>query len=179
MRRGIGERFVYNRALLRDFDGFVYSQSRPPVNALLYGSAGKRFGEVGCGVAAVCNIMRLLGKSQPLAEVLREAEQLRLPLCGARLGTKLFAPARYFRRHGVPFRRVYGCRACRALLPQYRAALICTWNDRFLDGVHFYCVFRDAATGALRSLNFADADSELPFDPEQLRPRRFIRALLF
>ena len=57
-------------------------------------------------------------------------------------------------------------------------AIICTWNDKRLHGIHFYAVFNDG--GTLTSLNrFCNNDNAIPFSPDVLKENRFITGYLF
>ena len=150
-KKGIMRRYADNQRLAEGFDGFIFGQCKQPVGDLRYGSAEKPVADVGCGVAAVYNVMRLLGKYQPVADVARDCELLRLAFFGGRFGTATKKLGRYFSYHGVSCREFRRCGEFKAALDGCKAAIVCTWNDRITDGIHFYCIYPDG--GGFSSLN--------------------------
>ena len=129
-KKGIMRRYADNQRLAEGFDGFIFGQCKQPVGELRYGSAEKPVADVGCGVAAVYNVMRLLGKDQPVADVARDCELLRLAFFGGRFGTATKKLGRYFSYHGVSCREFRRCGEFKAALDGCKAAIVCTWNDK-------------------------------------------------
>lgn len=176
-KKGIMRRYADNQRLAEGFDGFIFGQCKQPVGDLRYGSAEKPVADVGCGVAAVYNVMRLLGKDQPVADVARDCELLRLAFFGGRFGTATKKLGRYFSYHGVSCRKFRRCGEFKAALDGCKAAIVCTWNDKITDGIHFYCIYPDG--GSFSSLNFHSTDRAQPFSLSQLRDDRFIIGYVF
>lgn len=173
-RRGIARRYRENQEAAKGFDTYIYGQTKAPVASLRYGSAGKELRDVGCGIAAVYNVMRFLGQPQPVADVINDAELLRLAFMGGRFGTKTKKLDRYFKLHGVPCQIYRRCSDFKQALDSHSIAIVCTWNNKITDGIHFYCLYRDSETGELTALNYYSADAPQTFLLDNLRDDRFI-----
>ncbi len=156
---------------------YLFRQDDPAVAALRYGRAGKTVDRVGCGLVAIYNLMKRLGCPQELSAVIQEAQRLHMPWLFGLFGTKPRSLGRYFRKMGVPFTRTDSCAAFREQLGGAAAAIVCTWNDKRTDGIHFYTIFNE--NGRLTSLNLCCADAPLPFSASSLRGDRFITGYLF
>lgn len=173
-KKGISARYGHNREASAGFDGYIYGQTKEPIGSLKYGGANKELRDVGCGVAAIYNVMRFLGMPQGIAEVARDAEQLRLAFFGGRFGTKTRKLGRYFALHGVPCSKYRSCRSFKDALPSHKITIVCSWNDKITDGIHFYCLYPDPESGKIMSLNYHSSDAPQVFSADRLRDDRFI-----
>lgn len=176
-KKGIMRRYADNRQTAKAFDGYIFGQCEQPVGDLRYGSAGKALADVGCGVAAIYNVMRFLGKEQPVADVTRDCELLRLAFFGGRFGTRTKKLGRYFDLHGVPYQIFRRCDRFKTALADCQIAIVCTWNNKITDGIHFYCVYPDG--GGFASLNYRSTDKAQPYALSLLRSDRFIIGYMF
>ena len=171
------DHYFSNIELLKNLPTYVFRQSDPKVANLKYGRLGRRFEQVGCGMAATYNVMKKLGREQPLPDIIRDAERLHMPWLFGLFGTKPKSLGRYFKSKSVPFAQATDCQSFKDRLSSARAAIICTWNDKRLDGIHFYAVFNEG--GRLRALNYYDEDEATLFSADELRSDRFIVGYLF
>ena len=177
-KKGIEKRFRFNQDAADGFDDYIFGQTKEPVSELKYGSLNKKISSVGCGVAAIYNVMRCIGDSQSFAEVLMDAELLRLPFCGGFFGTKTKKLGRYFKLHGVNFTKFRSCQKFKESLPDCKIAIVCSWNDKITDGIHFYCVVPDGED-KYNSINYYSSDCMREFSPDAIRDDRFIIAYCF
>lgn len=173
-KRKIEQRFKDNSASLGDFGGLVYSQTAKPVSDLAFGRRGKTFSKVGCGAAAAYNTLRLLGREITLAEVIRDFELLRLPRFGGLWGTKPLGLRRFFRLHKVPYRLFFNCDKFKNELLGCHIAVVCSFNDKILSGMHFYCLRPNPLDNSLRAVNYTYSGGETVFPISRLRNDRFV-----
>lgn len=176
-KKGIEKRYAQNLAALDGFDGYIYGQTKAPAADVKYGGRNKSVSSVGCGIAAIYNVMRFIGKPQSFAQVAREAELLRLPFFGGILGTKTRKLGRYFRLHKVEFTEEKKLESFKKALPDCKIAIVCSWNDKIADGIHFYCVY--PADGGFKSVNYYSSDRPHDYSPDILKPERFIIGYTF
>lgn len=161
-----------NLELFKPFEGYLYRQSDPRIARLRYGGFKKEIHSVGCGLVAIYNVMRRIGKPQSFVKVINDAERLRLPWLFGAFGTKTGQLKRYFDLHGVPCKRYKSSEAFKAALNSCDCAIVCTWNDKRRHGIHFYTIFSD--NGRLTALNLYNADSAVPFSLDKIKANRFI-----
>lgn len=171
MTMTIQERYQYNQSRLSDFHGYIFGQCVPPIAELKYGRCCGSVAQKGCGAAAVYNALRYIGRKQPVCEVLREMEQLRMPWIFGLFGTKPFSLRRYFRKNNIPFENYCGYSRFLSALKENSIGIICSWNKRF-RGIHFYCVYSE--NDKLYSLNYYNSQKEEPFDGRETNGLRFI-----
>lgn len=157
---------------------YLYRQDDPRVAKIRYGAFRLRVEYNGCGLAALYNIMLRIGQPQPFEALVSEAKELHMPwLCGL-CGTKPRSLGRYLSRHGVSFEQTDDCGYFRSALAEHDSAIICAWNNRRRDGIHFFAVFNDG--GRLTALNRYDGDDRpTAFSPGDIRENRFITGYLF
>lgn len=156
---------------------YIYRQDDPAVADVRYGRLRQRVERNGCGPVAICNVMLRLGKPQPFAAIIRDAQKLHMPWLFGLFGTKPSAPARYFRSKGIPFVYTKRCEDFCAGLITAKAAILCVWCNKRRDGIHFFTVINDG--GRLSALNHVYADAPTPFSPQDVRQDRFITGYLF
>lgn len=84
-KKGIERRYQINKSRLEGFNEYIYGQTKAPASEVKYGSAGRNVSYVGCGVAAIYNVMRFIGKPQSFADVVKDSEILRLPFFGGKI----------------------------------------------------------------------------------------------
>ena len=169
--------YISNKELSEPIDGYIYRQSDPRVARLRYGSSRRRVKNTGCGVVAMYNICRRLGKPQQAAEIIRDAERLKMPWLFGIIGTKPKSLDRYFDFRGIPVRKTTDSEDFKSSLPQADCAVICSWNGKRSDGIHFYTVLDD--DGKLSALNLYDRACATPFSLDNVRADRFIAGYLF
>lgn len=158
--------------------GYLYRQNDPAVAAARYGRLRLPVSYVGCGLVAIYNVMRRLGQPQEFAAIVRDAQRLHMPWLFGLFGTKPHAPAKYFRAKQVPFVQTDSAEKFRAALRNCNAAILCTWNDKRTQGIHFFTVFND--NGRLTALNRYDGGTRpTPFTPQDVKDKRFITGLIF
>ena len=172
-------RYSFNLKQLGDYNGYVYNQHGAPVGNMKYGGAGKTFAKVGCGVAAIYNVMKFLGFEQNLADAVRDAELLHLTFLGARFGTKTRKLDRYFKYKGVPCEKIMNRDRFVGRLKECRIAIVCSWNKKLRHGIHFYCAYPEKDTGILRTINYRSGEKALEFTPEMIRRDRFVVGYIF
>ena len=177
-KKGIECRYQSNKAKLAGFEGYIYGQTKAPAAGLKYGSAEKDISSVGCGVAAIYNVMKFIGKPQSFADVVKDAELLGLPFFGGRFGTKTKKLGRYFRLHNVNFTEYRSFEKFTKALPGSKISIIVSWNDKITDGIHFYCVYPDEES-SYKSINYYSSDRPFDFNPGNLRKDRFVIAYGF
>lgn len=173
-RRGIARRYGENSEAAKNFDSYICGQRNAPVASLRYGGAEKEFRDVGCGIAAIYNVMRFIGQPQPVADIIRDAELLQLAFMGGRFGTKTRKLGRYFKLRNVPCKTYRRCEDFKQALPNHAITIVCSWNDKITDGIHFYCLYIDSETGELTALNYCNAHAPIHFSIDSLRSDRFI-----
>ena len=157
---------------------YIFRQSHPSVADLRYGAIHRRFADVGCGVAAVYNVMLFLGKPQAIPDIIRDAESLKMPWLFGMFGTKPKSLGRYFSKMGVPYRQTDSAAQFREALKTAGCAVICTWNERKTDGIHFFTILRSG--DSFTSLNqYCDCDRAVLFSPDAISESRFITGYLF
>ncbi|HCA05080.1 MAG TPA: hypothetical protein DEO32_04180 [Ruminococcaceae bacterium] len=176
-KKGTEKRYQFNKAALGGFDGYIYGQTRQPVAGLKYGGGNKKISAVGCGAAAVYNVMKFIGRYQSFAEVARDCELLSLPFFGGRFGTKTQKLGRYFNLHGVKYSEFRSCGDFVNALKACNIAIVCSWNNKITDGIHFYCVYPE--NGGYKSLNYRSSDCPCDYSPDVLKPERFIIGYCF
>ena len=177
-KRGIERRYQANKSRLEGFNEYIYGQTKAPASEVKYGSAGRNVSYVGCGVAAIYNVMRFIGKPQSFADVVKDSEILRLPFFGGRFGTKTKKLGRYFKLHNIDFTEYRNYDNFKKALPSHKICIICSWNDKITDGIHFYCVY-PREDGSFKSINYYSSDRPFDFDLSTLRKDRFIIAYGF
>ena len=169
---------ISNLELYKPINRYIFRQDDPLTASLQYGRLGKRIEKVGCALVAIFNVMRRLGRPQEMTDIISDAERLRMPWLFAVFGTKPRSLGRHFSSKGVECDRVESCSDFKERLFCFSAAIVCTWNDNRLHGIHFYAVFNDG--GTLASINrFCDNDNPIPFSPDVLRDNRFITGYIF
>ena len=169
---------ISNLELYKPINRYIYRQDDPVIASLRYGRLGKRIEKVGCALIAIFNVMRHLGKPREMTDIILDAERLRMPWLFAVFGTKPRSLGRYFSANGVEYARISDLAEFKERLNGCNCAIICTWNDKRLHGIHFYAVFNDG--GTLTSLNrFCNNDNAIPFSPDVLKENRFITGYLF
>ncbi len=157
--------------------GYIFNQSDPVIADVRYGVSRRKVKNVGCGIVAVYNVMLCLNEPKSFAEIAVEARKLRMPWLFGFFGTKPRSLGRYFDKTGVPYIRTDSAEEFCGGLENCNAAIICTWNDRRRDGIHFYAIINDG--GKLTSLNrFCDETKPSVFSPESVRADRFITGYL-
>ncbi len=157
---------------------YIFNQSAPDIADIKYGFSRRKVKNVGCGMVAVYNVMLRLNKPQSFAEIVGEARKLHMPWLFGFFGTKPRSLGRYFDRMGIPCKRTDSAEEFCGGLEKCSAAIICTWNDRRRDGIHFYAIINDG--GRLTSLNrFCNETKPSAFSPESVRADRFITGYLF
>ncbi len=172
----IEEHFRSNSAALQGFGDYIYSQAAGKVGELLYGSAGKRVAQVGCGAVALYNALKFIGRDMPLPEIIRELERLRAVRLGGRFGTRALTMRRFFRLHGVEYKLYLSPNRFKEALPRCRIAIVCSFNDRILDGMHFFCVYYRGSDDTYRAINYKYSTGETVFPIEKIRRERFAAA---
>lgn len=169
---------ISNIESYKPINDYLYRQDNKQAAALKYGRLGKRIENVGCALVAVFNVMKRLGKPRAMTEIISSAEKLRMPWLFGVFGTKPRSLGRYFSANGVEYARISDLAEFKERLNGCNCAIICTWNDKRLHGIHFYAVFNDG--GTLTSLNrFCNNDNAIPFSPDVLKENRFITGYLF
>jgi len=156
---------------------YLYAQDDPRIASLCYGRAKQKIERSGCGLVAIYNVMKRLGKAQPFPDIIRDAQRLHMPWLFGFFGTKPRSLRRYFKLHGVPFRLTNDCADFKESLAAANAAVLCTWNDKRTSGIHFYAVFND--NGKLTALNRYCGNAPTAFSAEDVRADRFICGYLF
>ncbi len=157
---------------------YIFRQSHPSVADLRYGALHRRFADVGCGVAAIYNVMLFLGKPQAIPDIIREAESLKMPWLFGMFGTKPRSLGRYFDKKGVAYMQTDSAARFREGLKTACCAIICAWNEPKTNGIHFFAVIRTAE--GCRSLNqYSNCDSATDFSPDEISEKRFITGYLF
>lgn len=158
--------------------GYIFNQSDPVIADVRYGVSRRKVKNIGCGMVAVYNVMLRLNKPQSFAEIVGEARKLRMPWLFGFFGTKPRSLGRYFDQMGIPYRRTDSAEDFCGGLKNCSAAIICTWNDRRRDGIHFYAIINDG--GRLTSLNrYCDETALSSFSADSVRADRFITGYLF
>lgn len=169
---------ISNLELYKPINDYLYRQDDKKAAALKYGRLGKRIENVGCALVAIFNVMRRLGKPREMTDIILAAEKLRMPWLFALFGTKPRSLGRYFSANGVEYARTSNLAKFKERLKSCNAAIVCTWNSKRRQGIHFYTVFNDG--GTLTSLNrFCNNDNAIPFSPNVLKENRFITGYLF
>ena len=157
--------------------GYIFRQSDPTVSDIRYGVSRQKVKNVGCGIVAIYNVMLSLNKPQSFAEIAAEARKLRIPWLFGFFGTKPRSLGRYFDKMEIPYSRTDSAEEFCSGLEKCSAAIICTWNDRRSEGIHFYSIINDG--GRLTSLNrFCNETKPSAFSPESVRGDRFITGYL-
>ncbi len=157
--------------------GYIFRQSDPTVSDIRYGVSRQKVKNVGCGIVAIYNVMLSLNKPQSFAEIAAEARKLRMPWLFGFFGTKPRSLGRYFDKMEIPYSRTDSAEEFCGRLENCSAAIICTWNDRRSEGIHFYSIINDG--GRLTSLNrFCNETKPSAFSPESVRGDRFITGYL-
>ena len=169
--------YISNKELLQPVDGYIFRQSDPRASSLQYGRFGRRLKNVGCGVVAMYNVGVRLKKPQSAAEVIRDAERLRMPWMFGLFGTKPKSLGKYFSARGFTMWMTTDSKVFRSLLKDADCAVICTWNSNRSDGIHFFTILND--NGNLRALNQYCEDSATPFSESDIRGDRFISGYVF
>ncbi len=169
--------YIANKELTKPVEGYITRQTDERIAKAAYGRLGNPTSRVGCAVVAVYNVMLRLGKPQPYADVVRDCERLGLPWLFGALGTKPRKLGRYFRLHGVAFGRIRKADAFKAALNDCSAAIVCTWNSKITNGIHFYAVLKE--NGRLMSANQHYSNGLLDFDTSCIRNDRFIVGYVF
>lgn len=169
--------YISNKELSQPLDGYIFRQSDPRVAPLHYGRFGRELKNVGCGVVAMYNVCQRLGKPQEVAGIIRDAERLRMPWLFGLFGTKPKSLDRYFASREIPLRKTTDSEELRNSLAQSDCAVICTWNKKRSDGIHFFTVLNDG--GKLSALNLYDSDRATSFSADEIRDDRFIAGYLF
>lgn len=171
------KRYFSNLELYKPLPSYLFRQTHPDVASLRYGRCSRRFGTVGCGTAAVYNVMKRKNHAEALPEILREAERLRMPWLFGLFGTKPKSLRRYFDEKHVPYWFTTDAFVLRAMLESADAAVICTWNKPATGGIHFYTVLND--NGVLTAVNRFNSDSATAFAPDEIDAKRFIAGYIF
>lgn len=156
---------------------YVTGQNDSRIGGLPYGRAKRKIAAVGCGLVAIYNVMRRLHCPQTLEEIICDAQKLKMPWLFGVFGTKPKSLGRYFRLKKIPFEQTSDSAAFLKMLPTADAAIICTWNNKRTDGIHFFTVFNDS--GKFTALNQYNADTPTVFSFETVRRNRFITGYLF
>ena len=161
----------------KELTAYLYGQDDERIASLCYGKARRQIKNTGCGLVAVYNVMKRLGREQPFEAIIRDAQRLHMPWFFGFFGTKPRSLRRYFKLQGVPCRLTNDCADFKKSLSAATAAIICTWNDKRTSGIHFYTVFNDS--GSLSALNRYCGNAPMPFTAEDVREDRFICGYIF
>lgn len=156
---------------------YVTRQNDPLIGSLAYGRAKRQIANVGCGLVAIYNIMSRLRCPQTVEEIIRDAQRLKMPWLFGIFGTKPKSLGRYFRQKKIPFEQTSDSAVFLKKLPAADAAIICTWNSKRTEGIHFFAVLND--NGSFSALNQYNADTPTAFSAEAVRRDRFITGYLF
>ena len=122
-------------------DGFIFKQHTIPMDKWRYGLRSSA--ATGCGWIATYNALRLLGKYVKPESLIRSYEQ-QVPLINGNLGTVLFGPALWFRKHGYPVKMHLrredfdeAAKSADVCILFYR------WVKKYKYGAHFVAVKHD------------------------------------
>ena len=154
------------------FPTYLTRQNDLRIASLRYGRARRKICNVGCGLVALYNCMKRLRKPQGFAQIIADAQRLRMPWLFGFFGTKPRSLGRYFKLHGFPYIQTDSPQMFCKELPNVNAAIICTWCDKRTHGIHFFTVIQSG--GKLVALNRYNADEPTRFSPNEVRPDRFI-----
>lgn len=170
----IDRRYRENLDLLPVYNDYVFHQTGKIVCSLRYGKNGWMDAN-GCGAVALHNVMKHIGRTQNLCDVLREMEELRMPWLGARFGTKPWSLGRYFTKHKIPYKKYKSPNDFKAALLTHRVGIVCTWNRPMSDGMHFYCVYYSKEDNMYYTANYGSAKDEFtPIPLSEISNLRFI-----
>ena len=110
-------------------EGLINGQATGAVSSFRYGLFG--FGWCGCEIIAVYNLLKMLGRPEPLCEIEREIYRYGSVLCGF-FGTNVYVLAHYFRRHAVPVHSTYDKKVFLTATPRGKYGVVSFWTGRVL-----------------------------------------------
>lgn len=173
-KRQIANHFKINSQLLSGFDGFVYSQAEESVGKSVFGRAEKTVKKVGCGAVAAYNAAKFLGIKITLPEVIRDFEELKIARLFGVLGSKPLGIKRFFKRRKISSKLFFNVDSFKAALPKCKIAVVCSFNEKLKNGMHFYCVRFDEESGTLKAMNHTYSPGETTLSPDKIRLGRFV-----
>ena len=146
----IRQRFETNRdrdiSGAADANGMLNGQGRAELAKLAFGRSN--VGRAGCESIAVYNVLRLLGRPRPLAEIIRDMEKGGYLRMGGHWGASPWLQL-LLRRYGtvarvVTARGLQRAADVRALTPG-AVFIMCIWNRRFMPqkGLHTFAAVYD------------------------------------
>ena len=112
-------------------DGFINGQGVGAVSGMMYGI--KPMSWNGCEMIAIYNAMTALGRPADLAEISLEMYPKSSVAFGF-FGSNPYLLDRYFKVHGVPYRKIYDYNAFFNELPRSVCGVLSFWNRRRLFG---------------------------------------------
>ena len=137
-------RFRKNKKIVKNFNGYIYGQNIKQngcyIQNVKLGTNYFTVGEKGCGLVAVYNVMKLIGKFQYFPNVIVEAEVNNMLTLGGSLGmTDDKKIAEYFNAHKVKYDKIETVSKLKSNIKKYRISIIYVRNTGSL-GRHYFCV---------------------------------------
>ena len=164
-----------NRNILRGFNNYIYGQDTYPVSGLSFGGGYYKVYSNGCGLVAVYNVMKYIGKFKYFQNVILEAEMNDMLWQGGMFGVKDEKIRSYFNAHKVKFTKYETLTKLKKNIDKYRITIVYVRNNYTLSR-HYYCIVKKK--NGYKTLNFHNNNKGYKdFNFNKIDDRHFIRAI--
>ncbi len=117
------------------FDKYIYDQKNKKVAELQFSSA--RIKDVGCEIIAIYNVMKLLGKFQPFANVISECFMNGLDWLSGHFGINPKNIYKYFDAHKIYYQKTTSFETWINRLHKKKRGILSAWNAKnIFSGLH-------------------------------------------